>query len=618
MSRYLLLLCLFISIGVHAATSLTGTNWRAAVDDEGRLVSFVIDETEMLQPFPDGAPAMKLLVENAPIAFTSVSAAEDGRIVCDGESFLLTYAAVDDALVIGWRSKIMQVVALRWRMSAAVTAAYDGEDDTFVNPHDTWYDDMVDARIVTADGPLLRLEGHGFWTRDPYTAQGAPCFGTSVYPRNESKLVWHAESRPSSRSALVFEVRGENDDFLPPGGRPARFPCAVKNLSQAPLVFGWKVEVVRFPERSEVLTAEGALELAAGAEAIAPVELALSEPGIYQARLSLIQSGQVSRGKVWNFCHDFAGYQPECPRPEDFDAFWTTTLAELAKIPPDLKREEIARTELSILYTVSFQVFNGERASAWLRVPLGDGPFPARLELPPSGVNALPPPGESTAIEMKVAIHGFDVDKSDFPAQPPYPWPNGRYHNVGLASRESYFYRNVYARCWRAVDMLQMVPEIDAERIMVFGGSQGGGLSIVTAAFRPQVALAAPGFPGLCRLDWTIRDGIGSWPLSMDDIPEGQSLEQMLHTLSYFDVANFIGRVRCPIVGTIGWMDNVTGAAGQIATFAQADKSRLTLFCAPWGRHGASSRTQQLFYRAHREFLQGQPLSLPATWTDNP
>jgi cephalosporin-C deacetylase-like acetyl esterase len=85
----------------------------------------------------------------------------------------------------------------------------------------------------------------------------------------------------------------------------------------------------------------------------------------------------------------------------------------------------------------------------------------------------------------------------------------------------------------------------------------------------------------------------------------------MLETLSYFDVANFIGMVRCPIVGTMGWMDTVTSAGGQIAAFAQADKDELTLYCAPWGRHGADARTQQLFYRAHREFMESKPAVNP-------
>jgi cephalosporin-C deacetylase-like acetyl esterase len=213
---------------------------------------------------------------------------------------------------------------------------------------------------------------------------------------------------------------------------------------------------------------------------------------------------------------------------------------------------------------------------------------------------------------MKLAIHGYDVDLSNFPTE--QPWPGGRYHAVGLARPETYFYRQVYLRCVRAFDVLSALPETDSRRIMVYGGSQGGGLSIITAALRPEVAFCAPAIPGLCRLDWTVRYGVGSWPLNQQDVPAGQTLDQMLATLSYYDAANFIGRVKCPIAGTIGWLDTITAAGGQVAAFAQANRERFTFTAAPWGRHGADGRTQQAYYGNHTLFQQGQAIPLPKTW----
>ncbi len=609
------LLFLLVACAVHADYVLEAPGWKAEIGPDGLLRSYVVDGESMLAPFPDSESPSLAMVAGKPEPLVVKEAG--GTVVAEGPQLRLVYSVVDGQLEILAESLVMgQTVTLRWRPAAEITRAFDGEDDTMVDTVKTWYDDMVDGRWVSTSGRMLTFLGHGYWTREPYTAQGSPCFGVTIYQRQKVAYRLVAETAPSPRTALVFEILGENPDFLPPGGRPARFPCRTLNLGPKPLEVTWEAEVQDYATREPVTSAKGAIELAGHAAGTAPVAFSPPRPGVYRATLTLSDSQGVFKTKQWNFCYDFANYRPVCPRPDDFDAFWQTTLKELEAVPADLRKTEIERTASSVLYRVNYAVLWGERADGWLRVPIGrEGEtFPARLECPPSGVNDIPPPRESGFVEMKLAIHGFAIDKSDFPVKPPYPWPGGRYHNVGLATKDTYFYRNVYARCWRAVDLLAAMPEVNGDRIMVFGGSQGGGLAVITAAYRPRVALCAPGFPGLCRLDWTVRDEVGSWPLTRADIPEGQTLDQMLHTLSYFDVANFIGRVACPIVATIGWMDTVTAAGGQVAAFAQADKSRLTLFCAPWGRHGADSRTQQAFYRAHREFEQGIPISLPRTW----
>ncbi|MBI2201114.1 MAG: acetylxylan esterase, partial [Armatimonadetes bacterium] len=74
-------------------------------------------------------------------------------------------------------------------------------------------------------------------------------------------------------------------------------------------------------------------------------------------------------------------------------------------------------------------------------------------------------------------------------------------------------------------DILAARPETDPSRIFVTGGSQGGGLSYITAALNPKVTMAVCSSPGLFGLEWKLRNlGPSFWP-PIDPIDDkGQSL----------------------------------------------------------------------------------------------
>ncbi len=620
MSAGLMLLSSAVSLSAEDFT-FKGKDWQATVGEDGFLKSFVVGKSEMLRPFAETKTPSFVRIQGTadPLKFAKVEKRQDGSIFASNELLKLEYTPSETSLTIKYEQILdpkRSVLELFWRPSEDVFRAVDGEDDTTVDTVKTWYDDMAAGRWCSKNGEVLTFKALGCWTRMPYTNEGAPCFMLTIYPGARGELVIFPESSPAPLTALVFEIKGENPDFLAPGGRPATFPCAAENLGGGELKIGYSLRILNYTDLRQVAEGKDSFSIPPNSKKIVPVSVEMKAPGVYRAELELLDGTNVIKKKVWNFCYDFSNWQPVCARPADFDAFWEKTVGELRKIPVDLKKTKISDDAKSTLYKINFAVLNNERASAWLRVPKGEPgtKFPARLVCPPSGVNSIPPPGESGAVEMALSIHGFDVDASDFPKQPPYPWPGARYHNIGIADKETYFYRNAYMRCVRAVDILLEMPEVDKGRIMVCGGSQGGGLAVVTAALCPGVKFCAPGFPGLCRLDWTIQYNVGGWPLSKEDVPQGQTLEKMLETLSYYDVANFIGKVKCPIVGTIGWMDTVTASGGQMAAFAQADKNRLTLYCAPWGRHGADARTQQAYYATHSLFLEGKEIPLPKTW----
>jgi cephalosporin-C deacetylase len=68
----------------------------------------------------------------------------------------------------------------------------------------------------------------------------------------------------------------------------------------------------------------------------------------------------------------------------------------------------------------------------------------------------------------------------------------------GILDPKTYYYRRVFTDGVRAVETARSHPAVDAARIAVAGGSQGGGISIAVSALVPDLQAALPEVPFLC------------------------------------------------------------------------------------------------------------------------
>ena len=82
--------------------------------------------------------------------------------------------------------------------------------------------------------------------------------------------------------------------------------------------------------------------------------------------------------------------------------------------------------------------------------------------------------------------------------------------------------RGLYIDASRVIDFLLSRDEIDHSRIGVTGGSQGGGLTISTAALRPEVRVAAASAPFLCGIMDSIAP-IDTYPISNNRGPANET-----------------------------------------------------------------------------------------------
>ena len=157
------------------------------------------------------------------------------------------------------------------------------------------------------------------------------------------------------------------------------------------------------------------------------------------------------------------------------------------KIPLDVKIIEEKTTDKWVRKKLTFAVEKGDRVPAYLFLPVGaKGKRPAVLCLHPTNgqLGKDEPAGLGGDPNKHYALHlaerGYVTLAPDYPNFGEYkfdPYQNG-YQSATMKA----IWNNM-----RAIDLLQSLPEVDADRIGCIGHSLGGHNTMFTAAFDTRI-----------------------------------------------------------------------------------------------------------------------------------
>ena len=310
----------------------------------------------------------------------------------------------------------------------------------------------------------------------------------------------------------------------------------------------------------------------------------MNEPGFLACQYEFVAGGKTYKDLVK------LAYEPErirtfTPMPTDFDQFWQKALKEARKVDlePEYFNVPDASDDRFVTKLVRLHVGKEKWIQGYLTIPLstpegekGQEPS-ASLSLGEGGVKGsfpvvLCPPGAGSqhiypsdyfpregCIYMKIEIHDND-QRLEGQAYDAERQKCIGYVGRGMDSRDTYYYKDVYVGCARAVDFLCSLPGWDGRNVFVTGGSQGGALSIITSVLNEKVTCCAPFYPALCDLFGFLHQRAGGWPKFFTDYSGdsrvGIPQEQAVETLQYFDVVNFARRLRVPTFMSWGYNDD--------------------------------------------------------------
>ena len=262
-------------------------------------------------------------------------------------------------------------------------------------------------------------------------------------------------------------------------------------------------------------------------------------------------------------------YRPEVREPADFDEFWTGTLAQAREHTPLIDRApgpiRMGGVEIE---DITYAGFDGHPIKAWYSRPAGvEGPLPCIVEACGYGG------GRGLAIERTLwAAAGYAYLYMDTRGQGA-GWGNGGdtpdpvgstpatpgYMTRGITHQDDYYYRRVFTDAVRAVDTARSLPEVDPERVIFAGGSQGGGIALAVAGLVPDLAGVLADVPFLTHFERALE--------MTDEFPYGEIIkylsifrserERTMTTLSYFDGVNHAKRASAPTLMSVALMDQV-------------------------------------------------------------
>lgn len=299
-------------------------------------------------------------------------------------------------------------------------------------------------------------------------------------------------------------------------------------------------------------------------EALIPMGT-MQEPGFLACQYEF----KTSDGKKYSDLVKLA-FSPEqiktfTPMPKDFEQFWQKALKEARKtdLEPEYFDVPDATNDKLVTKLVRLHVGKEKWIYGMLTIPRDSKQHPVVLCVPGAGSTKVFPSdyfGQAGCIYMKIEIHDNDPRIPDAEYNAMRAKKCDGYMCRGMASRDTYYYKDVYVGCARAVDFLCSLPEWDGRNVIVTGGSQGGALTIVTAALNEKVTLCAPFYPALCDLNGFLHQRAGGWPKFFSgfykdgktDIPDTQATE----TLQYFDVVNFARLLKVPTFMSWGYNDD--------------------------------------------------------------
>ncbi|MDZ7639905.1 MAG: acetylxylan esterase [Bryobacterales bacterium] len=330
----------------------------------------------------------------------------------------------------------------------------------------------------------------------------------------------------------------------------------------------------------------------------------LDEPGFLRCIATVEKNGRTYRGLAT------AAFQPEALKPTqvepgDFDAFWAAGKAALAELPIDARITPLPGygNASADCFHVSLQnVGMGAAPSRFFGVlcePKAPGKYPALLSVPGAGVRPYAGLAEMAArgvITLQVGIHGIPVTMEPAVYTSLGAGALANYNTFGLDDRDRYYYRRVYLGCVRANDFLVNHPKWDGANLAVTGGSQGGALSIVTAALDPRVRGLAAYYPALSDVTGYLHNRAGGWPhmFRAAEGPQSHRSAEKIRTSQYYDVVNFARRVKVTGFYTWGFNDETCPPTSMYSAYNVIPGKKSLLLALETGHNNVPEQVAQV------------------------
>lgn len=295
------------------------------------------------------------------------------------------------------------------------------------------------------------------------------------------------------------------------------------------------------------------------------------------------------------------------PRPPDFDAYWERALSDLSRTNPDAQLVEHASpANFAEAFDLWFTGVGGARIHAQCLKPRSSGPHPAVLKFHGYTGNA-----GDWFDKLAWAAQGFVVAAMDVRGQGGLSEDVGGESGTtlgghivrGLSDRDpdKLLFRQIFLDTVQLARLVMDWEDVDSDRVVATGWSQGGGLTLACAALEPRIAMAAPVYPFL-------SDYLRVWQMDLArDAYEGltyyfkrfdptHQLENEAFTrLGYIDVQHLANRIRAHVLMGTGLMDTICPPSTQFAVYNKITSRKEMVLYPDFGHEELPGHNDRIF-----------------------
>jgi len=301
-------------------------------------------------------------------------------------------------------------------------------------------------------------------------------------------------------------------------------------------------------------------------------------------------------------------YQGSSPCPVDIDEYWDRALAEMAAVDAQV---ELVPSDFQVpdaeCYDLWFTGVKGARVHAkYLRPKNAEKPGPAIVQF--HGYS-----GSSGDWWDKLAYvqSGFCIAAIDCRGQ------GGQSEDVGgvkgntlhghiirgldSENPDDLLFRDIFLDCAQLVRIVMAQPEVDEKRVGVFGGSQGGALTVAAASLVPEIKFACPIYPFLSDykrvwemdLDVAAYAELKEYFRNFDPFHERE--DEIFMKLGYIDIENIAKRIRAKVTMFTGLMDTICPPSTQFAAYNKMVCEKEVFFLPDFGHEGLPQVNDRIY-----------------------
>ncbi|OXS61308.1 acetylesterase [Cohnella sp. CIP 111063] len=286
---------------------------------------------------------------------------------------------------------------------------------------------------------------------------------------------------------------------------------------------------------------------------------------------------------------------------QQIDEYWNSILQKQSLIPLLVSRE----TQNSPYSTVrvdklTFQGFDETPVHSWLLLPrqeLEVNPLPCVIVYQGYMGDRGLPDRYAPWLLRGFAVLAVDARGQGGQTGSCLPlsegWVKG-WVTQGICHIDESYYKAIILDAVRAIDAAAAQPEIDKSHLAAVGGSQGGGLALLTAALHPQLGVCVADIPNMCHLEYGLMHSTGSLSeiaAYLKRYPE--RLPAIRQTLAHVDLLNLVHRISIPVMISVGWKDAICLPETIYALYNRLDAPK-QLIDYPFSGHEVSEHQHSL------------------------